>query len=80
MSKTKENLLYQEEERMKYQMKFMEWIYDTFQPQLLSMNDVDDMEKSYGNSSSRNLNKLDEIIPSSSLNNYNYSNKKEQVS
>ena len=80
MSKSKENLLYQESVRMEYEMKFMEWIYDTFEPQLLSINDVDDMEKSYGNSSKSIVNQSDASVPSSSLNNQNYFNIKEKVS
>ena len=80
MGKVKEQLEHSEMMEMKYQVKFMEWLYDTFEPQLLSINDVDDMEKSYGNSSKLIVNQTDAIVPPSSLNNTNYNNKNEKVS
>lgn len=45
MSKISDQLLQQQDMKMEYEMKFMDWMYDTFQPQLLSESDINMMEQ-----------------------------------
>jgi hypothetical protein len=50
MSKIKQHLELQENVKQQYEAKFLDWMYDTFQPQILSESDIDQMEQDYGNS------------------------------
>ena len=73
MCKIKDALIRAEEVKLHYHYNFMEALYEMM-PQVkpLSEKDIDDMEKSYGNSSKLIIDKSSEILPSSSLNNQFY--------
>lgn len=52
MSKIKDHLQFQEDVKLEYYGKFMDHIYDVLHPEpRLSEEDIEKMEKSYGNSS-----------------------------
>ena len=76
MSKTKEHLQYQQDVEQEYKWKFMDWMYDTFQPQLVNDNEINDMEREQNCSlTAKNI-----IVSKSSLNNQTYNQQLGEVS
>lgn len=69
MSKIKEQILRDQEIQMEYYFKFMDKMYDALRPEpRLGESDIEEMEKSYCNSSNHISNKTSEIV---SFNNSN---------
>jgi len=69
MSKIKEKILRDQEIQMEYYFKFMDKMYDALRPEpRLSESDIEEMEKSYSNSSSSLVNKTIRSISSASSN------------
>jgi len=68
MSKISDQLLQQQDMKLEYEMKYMDWMYDTFQPQHLSESDIDKMELDYSNSQKATSNILSVSVPKSTIN------------
>jgi len=68
MSKISDQLLQQQDIKLEYEMKFMDWMYDTFQPQYLSESDINKMEQDYSNSHNATSNILSVSVPKSTIN------------
>jgi hypothetical protein len=68
MSKIKDHLLLQEDVKLEQYTKFMDWIYDTFKPEVLSERDIEQMAEQHSTINSR----TNKIISTSALNNTNY--------
>lgn len=69
MSKIKDQILRTEDIQMEYYFKFMDKMYDALKPEpKLSESDIEEMEKSYGNSSKPLVSKTSEIVSINSSN------------
>lgn len=69
MSKIKDQIRRDQEIQMEYYFKFMDKMYDALRPEpRLNENDIEEMEKSYGNSSKPLVIKSAETIPCNSSN------------
>ena len=69
MSKINEKILRDQEIQMEYYFKFMDKMYDALRPEpRLSEKDIEEMEKSYCNSSNSLVNKTIRSISSASSN------------
>lgn len=69
MSKTNEKILRDQDIQMEYYFKFMDKMYDALRPEpRLSESDIEDMEKSYSNSSKPFSIKSSEIVSVNSSN------------
>ena len=69
MSKIKDQILRTEDIQMEYYFKFMDKMYDALKPEpKLSESDIEEMEKSYANSSKPLLKNSSEIVSINSSN------------
>ncbi len=69
MSKIKDQILRDQDIQMKDYFKFMDKMYDVLRPEpRLSKSDIEEMEKSYGNSSKPLVSKTSEIVSFNSSN------------
>lgn len=69
MSKIKDQILRDQDIQMEYHFKFMDKMYDALKPEpRLNERDIEEMEKSYSNSSNPLVNKTSEIVPINSSN------------
>lgn len=69
MSKIKDQILRDQDIQMEYYFKFMDKMYDALKPEpRLSESDIEEMEKSYSNSSKPLVSKTSKIVSFNSSN------------
>ena len=75
MSKIKDAVIRAQEVKQHYYYNYMDALYENMPKQpLLTEEDIEYMEKSYGHSSNPTFVNASASVPSSALNNHNYNN------